>query len=138
MAPAISLILLFAFAGNGIAQDFEKGISMAKFAYSAGKLDETHFALQQAMQEVDMIIGKEVLKFLPANMEMMSVNTKYRNGISNFGFVGATIIRRYGKAERKADLTITSNFPMVAMINSVLNIPFMGGMMNDGKTGRKR
>ena len=50
---------------TGMAQDFAKAMTTAKSAYNAGKLEETHFALQQAMQEVDLIIGKEVLKLLP-------------------------------------------------------------------------
>ena len=119
---------------TGMAQDFAKAMTTAKSAYNAGKLEETHFALQQAMQEVDLIIGKEVLKLLPAKMDSLAINSKDDNVSSNIGFVGATIHRSYGKGERKADLTIISNSPLVAMMKTFLNTPMMGGLMNDGKT----
>jgi hypothetical protein len=118
----------------GIAQDFTKAMTTAKSSYSAGKLEETHFALQQALQEIDLIIGKEVLKLLPLKMDTLSTNTKDDNVSSNIGFVGATIHRSYGKGMKKADLSIISNSPLVAMMNTVLNTPMMGGLMNDGKS----
>jgi hypothetical protein len=67
-------------------------------------------------------------------MDTMAIDTRDENVSSNIGFVGATIHRSYGQATRKADLTIISNSPMVAMINTVLNTPMMGGLMNDGKS----
>ena len=129
---SIIIALLTGFTAG--AQDFTKDMAKAKAAYNAGKLEETHFALQQAMQEVDLIIGKEVLKLLPPKMDTMNVNAKEDNVSSNIGYVGATIRRVYGKYARKADLTIISNSPLVARINTVLNAPMMGGMLNDGKT----
>ena len=111
-----------------------KAMATAKTSYSAGKLEDAHFALQQAMQEVDLIIGKEVLKLLPPKMDVMEISTKDDNVASNVGFVGATIHRVYGKAGRKADIAIISNSPLVAMTNTILNTPLLGGMMRDNKT----
>ncbi len=129
----LSATLLFTTA-TAAAQDFAKAMTTAKSAYNAGKLEETHFALQQAMQEVDLIIGKEVLKLLPLKMDSLSINTKDDNVASNIGYAGATIHRSYGKASRKADLSIISNSPLIAMINGILNTPMLGGLMKDGKT----
>jgi hypothetical protein len=134
MKHFMSLIFVLGFTITAKAQDFTKAMTTAKTAYSAGKLEDAHFALQQAMQEVDLIIGKEVLKLLPPKMDTLSIDAKDDNVSSNIGFVGATIHRSYGKATRKADLTIISNSPMVAMINTVLNTHMMGGLMNDGKS----
>lgn len=126
---------LFAVSCTSIAaQDFAKAITTAKTAYNAGKLEETHFALQQAMQEIDIIIGKEVLKLLPAKMDSLAVNAKDDNVASNVGFVGATIHRSYGKFAKKADLSIISNSPLVSMLNTFLNAPMLGGMMTDANT----
>ena len=58
-----------------------------------GKLEDAHFALQQAMQEIDIIIGKEVMALLPATMDKFSANTKDDNVMSNVGFMGSTIHR---------------------------------------------
>ena len=59
---------------HGTAQNFTADITNAKTSYNAGKLEDAHFALQQAMQEIDMIIGKEVLKKwmrLPLTVKMI-------------------------------------------------------------------
>ncbi len=129
---AITVFLITGFTVK--AQDFAKAMTTAKTAYNAGKLEDAHFALQQAMQEVDLVVGKEVLKLLPPKMDSLTVSTKDDNVASNIGFVGATIHRVYGTAIKKADLSIISNSPLVAMMNTVLNTPMLGGMMNDGKT----
>ncbi len=134
MKYLVAFILIIAGVLPCSSQDFSKAMTTAKSSYEAGKLEETHFALQQAMQEVDLIIGKEVLKLLPAKMDTMATNARDDNVSSNIGFVGATIHRSYGMNERKADLSIISNSPLVAMMNTYLNSPMMAGMMNDGKT----
>jgi hypothetical protein len=117
---------------NSIAQDFNGSISTAKASYKAGKLEDTHFALQQALQEIDMIIGKEVMKLLPVKMDTLSNNPFDDNVSSNAGFIGATVHRSYGKYGKRADLSIISNSPMVNMLNSFLNNPMMAG--NDGNS----
>lgn len=133
MKAFITLIAVIAFSITCVAQDFTKAMAAAKTSYSAGKLEEAHFALQQAMQEVDLTIGKEVLKLLPAKMDVMEINPKDDNVASNVGFVGATIHRAYGKGGRKADISIISNSPLIGMTNAVLNTPLLGGMISDGK-----
>ena len=134
MKVFITLIAVIGFATTSFAQDFAKAMTTAKTAYNAGKLEETHFALQQAMQEVDLIVGKEVLKLLPPKIDVMEPIAREDNVASNVGYVGATIHRAYEKAGRKADISIISNSPLVAMMNTVLNTPMLGGMMSDGKT----
>lgn len=134
MKVFITLIAVIAFISTGTAQDFTKAMATAKASYSAGKLEDAHFALQQAMQEVDLVIGREVLKLLPPKMDVMEINAKDDNVASNVGFVGATIHRVYEKAGRKADISIISNSPLVAMMNMTLNTPLLGGMIHDDKT----
>ncbi len=110
------------------AQEFTSNITTAKNSYKAGKLEDAHFALQKAMQEIDMTIGREVLKLLPAKMDTLSTNANDDNVSSNVGFVGATVHRSYGKFSKKAEVSIISNSPMVAMLNTFLNLPVMGNM----------
>lgn len=127
-------ILLFTVILLGVAvsaQNFDKQLASARTAYSSGDLEDSHFSLQQALQELDMIIGKEVLKLLPENLDVLKVNSKDDNVTSNIGFVGATIHRSYGDAEKKADLQIISNSPLIASLNTILNLPLLGGMMRD-------
>jgi hypothetical protein len=65
--------------GPVCAQEFAKRVSEAKTAYAAGKLDDARFAMQQMLQEIDIISGKEVLKMLPAKMGDKAAN----NGLDN-------------------------------------------------------
>jgi hypothetical protein len=124
-----SLFLIITYVA--FTQDFDKAIATARSSYSSGKLEEAHFALQQAMQEVDLIIGSEVLKLLPAKMEDRSINTSSDNVTTNIGFVGTTIHRSYGPVGQLAELDIISNSPLIASLNMLLNAPLVGGLMND-------
>jgi hypothetical protein len=126
----LAFILL---ASNCFAQNFATDIATAKTAYASGKLEDAHFALQQAMQEIDLIIGHEVLKLLPAKMDTYSVNTKDDNVTSNAGFIGTTIHRSWG-TDNNADLSIIGNSPLVSTINAFLNTPMLGGMMSNGNS----
>lgn len=111
------------------AQDFKTDIGTAKTAYSSGKLEDAHFALQQALSELDMIIGREILKLLPAKMDTAAANTKDDHVTSNLGFAGATVSRSYGS--HKATIEIISNSPLIGTLNTLMNMPMMGGIMKD-------
>ncbi len=119
------------FTTNSFSQDFKTDIASAKTAYSSGKLEDAHFALQQAMQEIDIIIGKEVLALLPANMDKFAANTKDDNVMSNVGFMGSTIHRTWGQND-SVDLSIIGNSPLITTLNAFLNTPLLGGMMSNG------
>lgn len=133
MKKIIILLITLHFSAAASSQNFNAAITTAKSAYAANKLEEAHFALLQAMQEIDLIIGKEVLKIVPLKMNDLAVNTKDDNVSVNTGYIGTTIRRTFGTT-RKAELTIMSNSPMVASINMVLNNPIFGGMSSDGNT----
>lgn len=125
----IFIVALIFIASKGSAQNFTADITNAKTSYATGKLEDAHFALLQALQEIDMIIGKEVLKQLPQKMDDFTANTKDDNVTSTVGFIGTTIHRSYGPAG-DVDLSIISNSPLVATLNAFLNTPLLGGMMS--------
>jgi len=111
--------------------DFKADVTNAKSSYASGKLEDAHFSLLQAMGELDMIIGKEVLKLLPAQLDALNANTKNDNVTANAGYIGATIHRDYGTPDKKAEVEIISNSPLVGTLNAFLNAPMLGGMMRD-------
>ena len=127
----LSIFLFILSVQYSSAQNFTADIKNAKTAYAAGKLEDSHFALLQAMQEIDLIIGKEVLKLMPSKMDTYTVNAKDDNVTSNVGFVGTTIHRSYGP-ESNVDLSIIGNSPLVSTLNAFLNTPLLGGMMSNG------
>ncbi len=124
----LSFVLI---ASTAFSQNFTTDITTAKTAYASGKLEDAHFALQQAMQEIDIIIGKEVLAALPATMDKFTANTKDDNVMSNVGFMGSTIHRTWGQ-NNDVDLSIIGNSPLITTLNAFLNTPILGGMMSNG------
>lgn len=132
MKKYILFLMTIFFAGVVSAQtDFKSQVATARTAYSSGKLEDTHFALQQALGELDMIIGKEVLKILPPQFDTLNTNAANDHVTANVGYIGATIHRDYGKADKRAEIEIISNSPMISSLNAILNAPLIGGMMRD-------
>lgn len=126
MKKLLSLVVLLSVAAAGISQDFDKNISTARNSYASGNLEDARFAIQQMLNDLDMAIGKEVLKLLPAKMDAASSNTKSDNVTANTGLAGVLIHRDYGTGDKKLNIDIMSNSPLVASINAILSIPFMG------------
>ncbi len=127
MKKIIFVILIFVTYNEAQAQDFAKRLTEAKTAYTAGKLDDSRFAMEQMLQELDIITGKEVLKLLPVKMGEKAANTKNDNVSGSSGFVGVVIHREYGTVDTtNAEIEIISNSPLITSINALLSVPFIG------------
>jgi hypothetical protein len=129
------LICLITAATTFAQQDFAKHLSEARTAYAAGKLDDTRFAMQQMLQELDIITGKEVLKLLPAKMGNENVRANRDNVSGTSGFIGVLIHREYGaplkntaadSLTKTVSLEIISNSPLIGTLNALLSLPFVG------------
>lgn len=129
----LSIVLVsavFAKAQNNI----NKELATAKTSYKAGKLEDAHFALQQSLEELDILIGKEVLKQLPEKMDTLKVVSKEDNVAGNVSFVGATVHRRYGLGNKKAEIEIVSNSPLLGTLNAFLTNPMLARLGSDGNS----
>jgi len=127
MKKILFSILFISALGQLRAQEFAKRLTEAKTAYSSGKLDDSRFAMEQALQELDMITGKEVLKILPAKMDTKDANAKLDNVTGSSGFFGVVIHREYGTVDSSnVKLEIISNSPLLNSINALLSMPFIG------------
>jgi hypothetical protein len=62
---------------------------------------------------------------------VLNANSKNDNVTANVGFIGATIHRDYGTPEKKGEIEIISNSPLLGTLNAFLNAPIIGGMMRD-------
>lgn len=120
------IVLTAILPASVMAQNFNKHLATAKSSYSAGKLEDSRFAMEQMMQELDITIGKEVLKLLPAKLDNLNMNAAADNVTGTNGFLGVNIHRDYGTAEKKAEIDMITNSPLVASINTILSIPFVG------------
>jgi hypothetical protein len=115
------------------AQDFQTNIKTAKVSYQSGKLEDAHFALQKAMQELDIQVGKEVMKLLPAKLDSLPAKLNSDNISGNTGFSGATIERSYEKSGKRAEISVVSNSPVIAVLNTYINNPALL-QSSDGST----
>ena len=124
--------LLFAFAiGTSLwAQEFDKNLATAKTAYSSGKLQDARFAMEQMLRDLDIQIGKEILKLLPGQMGSLTAAPKEDN-VNGAGGVGLFVHRSYGAQPKRADLEIINNSPLMTGLNAILSTPVLGGMMRD-------
>lgn len=128
MKKIISLFIIVTASVAVQAQDFAKRSTEAKAAYSAGKLEDSRFAMEQMLQELDIITGKEVLKLLPAKMAEKAANIKADNVSGSSGFYGVIIHREYGTVDSSnVDLEIISNSPLISSVNALLSLPFVAG-----------
>ena len=107
------------------AQEVETKLDEAQSAYREGNLEAARFALQQAMNEIDLAIGREVLGLLPANMgQMAMVETDDQVGSAGMGFAGLYVQRNYrSDGDSSADLQILADSPLLAGINAILALP---------------
>jgi len=117
-----------------VAQDFSGSLTNARSSYASGNLDDARVAMQQMMTELDIAIGKEILKMLPAKFDAYAVNEKNDNVMANTGLAGAMVHRDYGTQGKLLTIDIMSNSPMIGSLNAILSMPFVG---NSGDGSQK-
>lgn len=117
-----------------MAQDFKKNITTVQNSYKAGELQDAHFALLQMMQDLDITIGKEVLKLFPASMDSLQAVPKEENVFGSNQLAGVTIEKKYGLYAKKGELSIVINSPLLNTINTYINSPLMAGFSSDPNT----
>lgn len=125
-----AVLALHLFVIQGYAQDISGKLDQAKASYSSGDLENTRFALQQALQEINQIIAKEILEMLPAEMGKMQKlvsDDSYSGGVG--GFAGITVHRNYKSDVSNIGVDILGDSPMIKAINTMLAMP--GFMTSD-------
>ena len=123
----IFTIIAFAYAITSFGQDFNAHVAEAKSSYSSGDLENTRFNLEQALQELDIIIGKEILKQLPTQLGSLKFNEADDNVTSGSGMgTGLFVHRSYGVEMNTGRIDVINNSPLIASLNAMLSIPFVG------------
>jgi len=113
------------------AQEVEKNLDDAKSSYKSGELEDARFALQQALGQIDVIIGNKVLEVLPVNMGGLDADTPKDQVTGNTaGYVGLFVQRQYGVegGEKSGEIEIISDSPLLTGINAILAMPQIAGM----------
>jgi hypothetical protein len=117
-------LLLFAFTASG--QEFDKNLTAARTSYGAGDLENSRFAMEQLLRDLDMAIGGEILKMLPTTVANLAATVSEDNLSGGGGFGGLFVHRSYGAAPKKASIDIINNSPMINSLQMLFSMPMMG------------
>ena len=97
MKKILLILYFFALVTISKAQDFDKNLASARTAYSAGKLEDARFAMDQMLRDLDIAIGKEIMKMLhefPATIEE-AANNYDPSLLANFSYALAKNFNRF-------------------------------------------
>src|SRR4051812_35098190 len=124
-------ILIFVISALGAsAQEFDKNLATARTSYSSGDLENARFAMESMLRDLDMAIGKEILKLLPTQLGTLKANEKEDNLSGGTGFAGLFVQRTYGTDPKRGNIEIINNSPLITSIGAMINTP-LGGMVRD-------
>lgn len=107
------------------AQDFDKNLATARSSYSAGDLENSRFAMEQLLRDLDMAIGKEILKMLPTTVAGLQANESNDNVSGGAGYGGLFVNRSYGAEPKTASVEIINNSPLINSLQAMLSLPAM-------------
>ena len=90
------------------------------------------------MIQLELVIGKEVLKILPTSIDgKESIESEDNVLAQGAGIAGLNVTRKYGTTSSETEsieFNLVNNSPMLKMINSMLSNPLM---MSAGGMGQK-
>ena len=114
------------------SQDFDKNVATARSSYSSGDLENARFAMEQMLRDLDIEIGKEILKMLPTQVGTLKVNDKEDNLTGGAGYAGGLYVHRtYGATPKTGQIEVINNSPLINSLQAILTTPVLGGMMRD-------
>lgn len=122
----IIAIAIISTTTSAFAQEIDKSLAEAKSAYSAKKLEETRFALENVLREINIALGKQVLNEMPKTLGALNADPNSDDATSMaLLYTGLNVTRRYIGSGADAELMLMSDSPLLAGINSILSLPAM-------------
>lgn len=98
--------------------DVNENLTAAEAAFKNGSYSEARYAVQQAMLGVEMQIGHQVLKSMPASIAGLKADTTQDKVASvSWGWQGLTIQRTYGDDDKKMNIAIANNAVLLQAVN---------------------
>ncbi len=138
----IFALLFLTFSYAGFAQDdVEKNMTDAKDFYASKKLQDARFSLEQTLQALDVVIGKEILKILPLELNQFACDEKqdYVSGNSG-GFAGLNVTRHYSDKSdpsKTLEIAVINNSPLINTLSAFMTNPmFMNSSDGSQKSVR--
>jgi hypothetical protein len=117
---------------NTAPPDVNQQITDAETANAAGNLSEARYSIQQALLGIELQMGREVLKSLPATVTTLPKDTtEDRVTSTQWGWANLTIQRVYSKDDKQLTVLIGNN----SMYSGFMNIMFAGNFTeSNGQT----
>lgn len=131
------LLSIFLFAASALLQAQDQALvqthlAAAKSANASGNYEDARFELQQALIEMDKVIGQAILDLLPTQIGDLSVQADSDQYTSVYtGFSGLFVERVYVSSSdptRKMRFTIMNDSPLLATLSGLMNNTFMASM----------
>jgi hypothetical protein len=95
---------------NTTPPDIAAQINDAETAHAAKNFSEARYAIQQALQGIEIQLGRSILKSLPASVNNIPVDTTQDKVMSSqWGWSNLTMQRVYQQDDKELTLTIGSN-----------------------------
>jgi hypothetical protein len=117
---------------NSTAPDVNQQISEAETAFTASNFSEARFSIQQALLGIEIQLGKQIIRSLPATVAGLPVDSTEDKVVSTqWGWSNLTIQRVYRKDDKEFNIMIGNN----SAYSGYLNILFSGNMaQSNGET----
>jgi len=98
--------------------DVNQNLTDADAAFKKNQYGDARYSTQQAMLGVELMIGREIIKGLPAVVATLPADTSQDKVTSTgWGWAGLTIQRTYHANDKRFDVTIANNAVWMAAIN---------------------
>jgi len=111
--------------GEGLSAsviDVPASITAASAAYQSQKYTESRNSIRQAIQGIELEIGKKVLESLPQSVNDLSKrNDADRVTSSGINYAGLMIEREYAKGDQELRLAIANNSAWLSAVNLYLS-----------------
>lgn len=98
--------------------DVNENLTSAETAFKNGNYSEARYSVQQAMLGVELQIGRQVLKSMPASISGLKADTTQDKVASvSWGWQGLTIERTYGTDDKRLNIAIANNAVLLQAVN---------------------
>ena len=125
---------LFAFIfliGSEIAlgQDVNAKLDDASSAYKSNDLENTRFALQQSLAELDVLVGQEILSRLPDQLAGNSFDAQNDQVSGNAaGLRGVFVQRSYPGETKSVEIELVTDSPLLSALSGYLTNPLFASV----------
>jgi hypothetical protein len=107
---------------NTTPPDVNQQIADAKQSQAAGNYSDARYSIQQALMGIELQIGKQILKSLPASVSGLQKDTTQNKVMSTqWGWNNLTIQSVYKKADQQMTVTIGNNGVYSGFVNMYFN-----------------